>query len=974
MHNRLRKDTANRLRGLVANTKESAFRETINNLRKSMSPTEARIVYTILETHPLFSKRPHTDKFPKQPVTSAGVVRLADVSLSHELSAQIARLNSEKSKLCDFIQKFGNANRLAEAGHSNEALGAYIQVIAEFGYSNWLLRKFVFLNNRTRDGGSIASTIETYFSAHSGNRMNPITMALYDMMDDTVSYWGMRRSFSAVFGKQKISQTSEDIVKFFFYPHNAQAGVLSSTIQSFSLLSLADTLFIVCFYAFNSPVGSEFGITEIVEQYLDPEIIELWSETFGKISTLNLIEVSRDEPEHDDFRFYRRSCAWLEYGNIASKRFVFDYYSSMRSQELFRPSLHATERLNEFFAEPFDMKLLASPYTSTSVEQTTFHHASAGMFARSIALLHLARLGNTFADLRSQQLLKLLNQTRDIAMFLDPDAISALFYEYPHDRMSKYLELILKHDSQPSNIGEHAVRRVVQDLIIEDYDSDIVKLADSFNDQGQHLAEHFLSTCTENFLVQLYQLYHQAKDVVEAKASLLEWYGKKFDDRVTTERAHSLRLDLKLQDIRGDFNENRIYVDPVRFGQWVEDKLIDDLREACRIALVVPQVITTNEEIADPLKVRQDVSLRLASVILRAFTEFCTNKFYGIDSYIGRRIRHGTLRGYMVSEVNAFIDAPEFTDLRSVAAFRDATDQWLERYASAIDHFGLERLHVKSRSKPSGAIMAEIASIDKRNTTQAALTDLTEKYRADASISSIAKVLIDYSWLLVEKDLENLRAYVDRMRADVGVINPSDLTPLLDTSKHPLARDFCHRLNAITLQKFKDATRWFSKPSNAIPSAPISLLFDAVVREIMEQEPKFRPKIVRSGDTTVIFMGSRYHYVYDVLEVLVANVAEHGVSDGDLIFDIVTVDIKRERKIVLTLTSLVKPGEIEFVRAQLQQAMEADIDNAMVEEGFSGIRKVRKLAQEVDEITDIEAVVHHDDRVTFRATFTTAIG
>ncbi|MGV2103979.1 hypothetical protein [Rhizobium sp. 21-4511-3d] len=192
MRLKVRPQTANLLRGLFSNSKEGPFRETLNNLRRSLQPNETRAVYEYIEQSPLFKKKPYLDNYPKYPVTSSSVIRLVDVPLESELDAQVARINKEALKLLEYIEALSAANQLVQQGDYNGALESYVRIIAAHGYSNWILRKFVFLNNRTKSAGNIASTFETYFSATHGVRRNPITMALYDMMDDTIPYLAMR--------------------------------------------------------------------------------------------------------------------------------------------------------------------------------------------------------------------------------------------------------------------------------------------------------------------------------------------------------------------------------------------------------------------------------------------------------------------------------------------------------------------------------------------------------------------------------------------------------------------------------------------------------------------------------------------------------------------------------------------------------------------------------------------------------------
>ncbi len=221
----------------------------------------------------------------------------------------------------------------------------------------------------------------------------------------------------------------------------------------------------------------------------------------------------------------------MEAANVSEKKALLDHYTSLRFQEMFRPSGEIGGISDAFFAQLFDFgDLVASP-REAHISQDSFANDEAGVFTRSVAFLKLAADGRRLENLSSVAILQILNQTKEIATYLDPASLSQLFGGFSHDRISVYVELVLKYDSQPSNIGEHSVRRAVQDLIIQDFHGDIIALADWFRQHGDHLAQHFYGTCTETFLVQLYLLFHDDKAVTEAKAALMDWYGVTYQIR-----------------------------------------------------------------------------------------------------------------------------------------------------------------------------------------------------------------------------------------------------------------------------------------------------------------------------------------------------------------------------------------------------------------------------------------------------------
>jgi hypothetical protein len=581
--------------------------------------------------------------------------------------------------------------------------------------------------------------------------------------------------------------------------------------------------------------------------------------------------------------------------------------------------------------------------------------------------MHLLRKGVRGTALTSTQLLTLLNYTRDIAQLATVGELRNFFGDRHADLITAYLAYALIADCSKLNIDQHRLRRALQELVISHFDGDIIGFANFLAKDSQYIALHLFDTCTEAFLVQLFFLLPQPEMVFETRAKLLDWYADVFDEPTAKERARTLRLDQRLRTVRGGIDDTRIYVDPLRFGQWLQDNALDELSAILQGDPLDNAAINSFKEYGDFASQRQP-HIRLAIVLQASFQEFCSNKRYGADSYLGRRIRHGTLKGVMVGQLQTILENEKYIPLMASGNTKRFISDWLTRYESMIDYWGREIFQVRNKQKPKGAIVPDVTSVEKLSLTRAALKDIPDIFANSKSFAAVLQSIMEWCWRLIERDLTSIRMVIDSARVNWGVIARSDLQALCaDDALRRLASDLCREINALTDERFRQLARWFTKPTNLAPSASLSLLLDAVLDEVKGHFPSFDPTIERSGLYDIELVGMYYHHVYDFLRVVVDNAAKHGRQQGLLRQTIeLTTSPSGVRRLEIAISSQISKNEsMDNVKANIDGAMGGSIEDAMVVEGRSGLKKLMRLSADVREIEAI-IVAYDEDIVTFR--------
>ena len=180
----------------------------------------------------------------------------------------------------------------------------------------------------------------------------------------------------------------------------------------------------------------------------------------------------------------------------------------------------------------------------------------------------------------------------------------------------------------------------MEDLAFKYHEGCLVKLVEAYQFTHPYVAEYIYDISTEDFLAKLNKLAPHRSDIPEIRASLHEWMARFTKDDHYLQRARAVRIDHQINRVRNEIDDHRIYVDPSRFSSWLEDEMMIELNNA---------IISTGTD-----KKGQSVTCDetvISLVMTQSYSAFCSNAVFGISSYIGRRIRHGTFHGHLYSSV-----------------------------------------------------------------------------------------------------------------------------------------------------------------------------------------------------------------------------------------------------------------------------------------------------------------------------------
>ncbi len=938
------KNARNILRGMMDKNSQTDLLVTYNHLRALPTNQYTKDVFSQILYNPLFKHLLLPPPFPSKPVAGNDFTRPNRMPLERELIFQLLRVSHDIGIINNFIIDAKSLNDHIFDKNMDEVCTIIRSMIKKYGHSNFLLRKVGFLRSVYYDNLQVKDICDEIVGLYNHSRRDTLCVCALDIFDNGYIYESIRSTFDGLIAKKRISQTSASIVNFCFSPISYEPNEISDTLLSHGLLSVIDVFVYIGIIELNLGILTHFGHGDLVKRFINSDTRDLWVSAFSASLPHDRLPTLDDSAEYGDETLYRQTAAFFEITVVSSYRANVDKY--YLSQSDFDSYLY-----DDYVSHDIDLPSICTRPQHYENNIASFNPKTAGLFTRTIALLALIKRGAGASMLSDDQLLALLNQTREVASIASASQIKQFFSGTQSSTIGQYLFHALMYDRTKRNLEEHSLRKIVQKIILTNFEGDIVKFASFLAGHGRVVAEHFVGMCSERFLVQLFDLYPDSSQVVEAKARLLDWHGTTYSEPSSIDRAKALRLELKLQKVRGDIDDTRLYVDPLRYSQWVQDNVQDEMQKLGRLETESPPDISLFHKANDPLEVMRRPHLRLASLLQLAFSEFCTNKFFGVDSYIGRRIRHGTLKGFMVTDVQKLMRSDDYKALMADPVAARFIRSWAERYEATIDTMGQDWFRIKSTKTPKGAIDPNILADDKILLSFAFVSDTMSWLQELENAATVVALVYDYCWILLEVDLKRLRRLIEAARSEVAVIDREALSALCDENIRKLAHEFSRDLNELTQSKFSSIGSWLTRPANLSPSAPVTLLIEAVIEEVRGLT-YFHPNITRVGDTDIEIFGYRYHHLYDFLYVVIYNAAKHGKLNGPLILGTrLEYPSPGSTLLSVTVTSEIRDGDsITNVRSRVDDSMGNNTDDAMVVEINSGIAKIRKLELEVAEI------------------------
>lgn len=911
--------TRNQVRAILAVDSDVSLK-LLNQLRVEKSAGELlqieRVLrYDFLKTIPMVP-----DLFPEFPQTGEEYDRLAKIDIAKEIEILDLLTLRWHEKLVLLLAAMRRLDSAITMRNFNEGSVLVGQIYAEFGYSHFLIRKAALLYTHAA-GITAIPEVDSILSEAGLDNKNIAMSSLIHCFKEEQDFLSLKRSIMNLPQRGIANKFTRDVCRLPFHPFAKDAADFGELLQSWRQSSLIDAI-----------IGAKVNVHLVeAENGRSVNLRALFAHIDSNALSIDRILSIYDLEDPDsETTFYKQSSAWLENACIVKYRTLVDHFYNFPESDYFEFNQELIARIANW-AAPIDLAVLATTSKLSHTDSASMMALeSLGTVTRSAMFNFSVFNVEGYAKISETELLSLMGSTRDLAKTINHKFLSNMA-KMSTSKLSRLILYFLIAKKSKNELDDHQLRRIFQGIVLTEHNGSIVELFDALSKMSRVVAEYAYEICTEDFIAKLFHIIKTSSEITETRASLHKWMGKLTGEKAYLDRARTLLIDHQLNKIRNEIDDNRIYVDAARFAEWMNDEVGRDLNG----------ILTSIEhksallEAADP---------QLMAIVERCYVNFCSNKIFGIASYLGRRIRHGTFKGHLFSNVVSIERKKEYEYLLSDPVVASKWVRWKADYEKIIDEIIVSRLHIESPGKREGLLKPSVNTALKLETLSACARNIARDFSESNSSFGAIPIITEYCWRLAEHDLKDINGYLKSKKA--ALINTDLLTDLKSCvygSNLGVARDFCRELVRLIDDKLLSMYNWFKKPANVSPQASLSLLYKAVVAEVREAFPEFDTSTDFDDARDIKLVGGAYHVLYDSFYVIVYNAAKHGKAGEELErnFELIDDTVERRKMLNINVTSLIKDNESEdYVRSRLVLDRTQDLDDAQVSEDRSGIRKL----------------------------------
>ncbi|MEH6501924.1 MAG: hypothetical protein V7751_21310 [Pseudoalteromonas distincta] len=672
--------TRNQVRAIASSNDKTAI-TLLNKLRKQTSIGELCLIDEILRKK---SGEVLPELFPALPQTSENYIRLAPLSSERQIEALHKLATQYNAEIRNAIDSVSSINTLILTKQYEAASIAITKLISDHGYSHIALRKAILVKSLDSDTNSL-EPIESFLERAGSGAGSVITSSLLHCFKPEQDFLNMKRSIMSMPSRGDSNKFTRDMARLAYHPHAKDTDDLRDLLQSALQSSLIDAILTV---KINS------NLLEGKHRALNT-LIEYWE---SKNPTIETLASSYQPADHFDGEslFYKHSGAWLECQEIINYRVLQDHFFDSPDAEYFKIDKVLLSRINEWV---LDVKI----GDLNSEQQLTSHNSPSlrrletkGLLTRSSMFNYLIHKSEGCATISETDLLELMSKTRDLAKTINTYEIKTLAGNCSSSISKIVLHLLIANKNR-NEADNYNLRRLMQQQIKSHHDGDLLNFVSYMYNRSSAVGEYIYEVCTEDFIAKLSHIINSSTEITETRAALHKWMGETLGEQILIDRARTLLIDHQINRVRNEIDDHRIYVDSARFTEWLNDEITREL-----------SMLLISMEHNNTLSVTEEP--QLTRIIERCYYTFCANPVFGIASYLGRRIRHGTFKGHLYSSIVSLANSEKYQALFLNPLTSSKWEQWKVKYEKLIDEIIKERLHVESAGKRNGLLKPNISA------------------------------------------------------------------------------------------------------------------------------------------------------------------------------------------------------------------------------------------------------------------------
>lgn len=518
--------------------------------------------------------------------------------------------------------------------------------------------------------------------------------------------------------------------------------------------------------------------------------------------------------------------------------------------------------------------------------------------------------------------------------------------------------LILRHFPTVREFSEdsdYLFLRALEESAITDCDGDIVAFIDKLSNKYPKFVVSLISTLTPRRLQKCYMCITNYPQVSLCHRKLLEVAARTTGDIDLIIQADQIALDEKLALVRAQFDSSRIFVDEVLFKNWASEEIVPTLLALRKHVFLYSPALPENPTVEEiSASVKTGALAKIASIlkehfanlpIREAFQRFCLDHYFGVDSFLGRRIRHNATHGVLLGQMEKLCLAAIEKDPHAAEELRASFDSWKAEFLQVVNTLVADCFRFKTDEFPKGLLNLAFESSPER--FDQLETDLIIQTIASSKSEAIVQSMMNGFWGLLKPELKRVRTY---LRTDFK----QHALELLDTHFQDrsgpvvgLAAD----LRSTLLERIERLSGWYTPYSPVEITIGLADLARMVWSDVEEFNGKDKMEIEGNASNTLV-TGGGVRTLFDCLHVVLVNASKHsvGMQNVELKFNVENSNQTGVQDLnVRLLSSLSDTGpdrdrsEKHFERMNEAIRRSEVSEKVMVMQGYSGLPKLKYL-------------------------------
>lgn len=856
-----------------------------------------------------------------------------------ELCYTLGYINSHKKQALELIQNIRSLVHI-ECMSSPDALAALKALSKKAGASNFLSFKLAYLRS-TRDLTSQEIDIVNEIEDDISHRDSPgfHFSALENISSRISLFLVARRRVSGLVGR-----VEGDIRKAVSLSNFAPTPLDYEDIAGFLLrateLSLIDTIHSII-VVLNLPdyERAHLEIKNRLDHSINAAISELLVHaqncSDGEFVTEHYNRNNVDS--YPTLEIYRVSAAFLERPKIADFRNRIDKVIGARL---------LSEIVDGKIADisiPFGEKtLLLSPDFSLLDESLKI---SLDPFYRTYLFLRFIGNRSNMLLLTKDEIRFIFENTVGLEALLTEEEMRALYTTAPSEAKSLVgvLALALYRKKSVDPDVDFEFRTDLVSHVKLEHQGNILNFIEYLLSDSPQVANYIVGSLDEVTLEKLYSLIKNVSQASSVRSEILRAVGHKLNRIEYFIEADSITTRTKVAKLQQYFDSSRMYVDSVAMKKWLDTNPSVSTEQYRSLYPQVEAEISSlggenagNEGIV-VIRLNSQNEYLVTQIAEDAFEQFCLNPEFGIQSYLGRRIRHNTLDGVTTDAIDAVLTDPKYTAVMTNPNMRKTVVAWMESYRSIITKLKKDYLQFKSNSSLFRSTLDLEDSATKQN-----LRGLVNTLQTAGGRELVNELVIAYCWNQIAPQLENAARFIrTTLLRDANVSIDKYFSGYYGVLENRMKAELHEAVNDI----FKKVADWFQVPQTGYISASVRELC-----EIIGNDLNITGSLIFEGNSVETkYTGISVHRLYDCVAVLLQNAVKHGAGEVPIQVIVNSVSIGAStalESVSVNISSSVPSEKFSESKNRIESAVSAvETSTDMVTEGYTGIKKIKFITR-----------------------------